>query len=166
MRSDKQCLDTTMKCPNDIAHLLHECHWNIAEVNDLPCNGAEERVRGSHAACAHHDAVALHEFNRSVSSCRGEGRRRWITLRSHALTPSLLIIPTEHAGRCWIVACSRACRSARCNCRSVARPSTSCPCVLFRSVTARWLVPRSRHLARFGQAACPAPRPRMPGTPR
>src|ERR1700674_2851434 len=43
------------------------------------------------------------------------------------------IIRPGYGGRKWIVAWVRAYRSAHCNCRSAARPSTSCQVVLCRS---------------------------------
>ena len=57
------------------------------------------------------------------------------------------------ARRCWAAALSRACRSARCNCRSAAHPSTSCRDAPFRSASAapRWPTPRA---VSEDQAAC------------
>ena len=61
-------------------------------------------------------------------------------------------IPSRRPCRCWVAALSRACRSARCNCRSAVHPSTSCRGAPFRSEASRRETPP---VASVDRAACP-----------
>jgi hypothetical protein len=54
---------------------------------------------------------------------------------------------------CWAAALSRACRSARCNCRCAAHPSTSCRDAPFRSASGAPRRPTPRWVSE-DQAAC------------
>jgi len=100
--------------------------------------------------------MALHGFSWLLSSCRGHGRRRWITLRR-------CTVVTDHPDGMCEQALDRGLRPRL----SIGTLQLSSRCSSIHFLPRRsFPVSDGPRLVRFGQAACPAQRLPMQSTPR
>ena len=76
-----------------------------------------------------------------IRKARPSGLKSELRAKTARSASSRSRIPSRRPCRCWASALSRACRSARCNCRSAAHPSTSCRDAPFRSGASRPATP-------------------------